>query len=179
MKKIIVLTIIAFVNSCIGLKVTDIQKGRGLDKAKETNVYDFFNRRMENSIKKITGHNWEILYETDSFVFFGYPYVGNGYQYVDELYKVKRKLLESQLPEYEKLVGYLVKKKAYEYSVKPLKQTCGVLEQNIDYDISLQDTCISVYIRWERICDANPKVISFFELLLDKNNLNLIKKTLR
>jgi hypothetical protein len=89
----------------------DIRRGEYLDKAKETTVEDFFEKRMENRIKKVQGANWEILFESNEFIFFGFPFIAIFREgtFLEEFFKVNRLTLETEFPNYKKFDGIEMK----------------------------------------------------------------------
>ena len=62
--KILISFILTIVCMQCSMNSADIRKGEYLERAKETSVDDFFEKRMQNRIKKVLGANWEILFES-------------------------------------------------------------------------------------------------------------------
>lgn len=102
--------ILLFFVQC-SIKSADIRKGEYLERAKETTVEDFFQKRMKNKIKKVMGANWEILFESSEFIYFGYPLISffREETFVEELFKVNRNQLESEFPTYKRYDGIEMK----------------------------------------------------------------------
>lgn len=94
------------------LIVTKIKQGAQLAHAQETSVNDFFQKRLNNKIRKAKIGAWHILYENDVWIYFGYPKFGgllDDAQYIDTLYRVKKEELSLKLPSYQRFEGYLLR----------------------------------------------------------------------
>src|SRR5690606_17498553 len=97
-------------SSLSALDVDRIEQGKYLDQAIEESVDEFFQKRMSNPVRKAAVGHWMILYEDDTYVYYGYPKFSHLWLFlsrrnVDELFKVKRSELLMQFPEYEKYQG--------------------------------------------------------------------------
>lgn len=104
-----------FLLSCAGtaqMNVAEIESGHGLERARESSVAEFFERRMSNKPRKANVGSWEILHTTDDFVYYGYPVFASllsGARGVEILYRVDRKALSTGFPGYAQVTGLQIK----------------------------------------------------------------------
>jgi hypothetical protein len=128
------------------MKSADIRRGEYLDKAQETSVEDFFEKRMKNRIKKVQGANWEILFESNDFIYFGYPLIAIFREgtFLEEFFRVDRSKLESEFPPYKKFDGIDMKTKCYELLSEQKKENFGGLSHSFDCSASLEENSILV-----------------------------------
>jgi hypothetical protein len=124
----------------------DIRRGDYLDKAQETTVEDFFEKRMKNRIKKVQGANWEIFFESEEFVYFGYPLIAIFREgtFLEEFFKVNRIKLETEFPTYKEFDGIFMKKICYELLGEKQKSIAGGLPYSYDCSASLEEKSILV-----------------------------------
>jgi hypothetical protein len=97
--------------------VHDVQSGRKVDRAHEIDVNHFFSLRMENKLRKINVGNWDILLETDEYVYIGKPRVKNLFsekRIIDTLYKIRTPDLRTQLPKFKDVEGFKIKQQCRE-----------------------------------------------------------------
>ncbi len=158
------------------IRVTSVKQGQHLDQAVAQSVDDFFAKRMKNRIKKILGYNWEILWRTEEWIYFGYPKGGSREkQYVETLYKVNQAQLKNDFPGFETITGQQVRiaaSKAVRDS-HPLDH-CVTLLQNLQWQAQLQANHIALDIRWVYSADGAPEVSQCFDLTLDHETLSLL-----
>lgn len=124
----------------------DIRRGEYLDKAQETTVEDFFQKRMKNRIKKVQGANWEILFESEDYIYFGYPLIKIFREgtFLEEFFKVDRLKLESDFPTYKKFDGIEMKRRCFELLGDQRKSVEGGLPYSFDCNASLEEKSILV-----------------------------------
>ncbi len=183
MKKCIILQIlwilaILFFTSCTSsLKVNEIKSGAGLEFAVEKDVNFFFECRMKNRIKKIQGYNWEILYNDEDFVYFGYPEsMFSSEMKVQNLYKVRKDDLQKSFPSYETVEGHHIQRAVSEALHKDEKIESRILLQNLDWKSSLQKGFIGVDAVWKYKADSNPEITKKYQIQLDVKSLKVILK---
>lgn len=174
-KKAVVFLSFLFLIQCSGLKVKDIKEGKYLQQAIEISVEDFFQKRMQNSIKKIIGHNWDILLETKDYVYIGYT-KGSSYDdlYVEKLYKTLKNPLLEKFPSYSRYQGYQIKNVAYRAINNNLKHE-RTLIQTWDSKFYLKEDSIYGDIIWLYSVDGSPDVIEKYDVYLNKNDLSVIR----
>jgi hypothetical protein len=124
----------------------DIRRGEYLDKAKETTVEDFFEKRMENRIKKVQGANWEILFESNEFIFFGFPVIAIFREgtFLEEFFKVNRLTLETEFPNYKKFDGIEMKERSFEILREKINTNIGGLSHSFECSATLDEKSILV-----------------------------------
>jgi len=109
LKVFYVMSVFSFLFSgCNQIAVSDIERGRNLEKAVEASVENFFAKRMTNRPRKANVGSWMILFETDQFVYFGYPrfrMLLSDAREVDTLYKTSKIELQNQFPNYKTIEG--------------------------------------------------------------------------
>ncbi|EAY25046.1 hypothetical protein [Microscilla marina] len=156
--------------------VSDVRVGRHLETAEENTVQEFFQRRMENRLKKVLGYNWEIYFRTDEWLYYGYT-KGNKKpkQFVEQLYKVKRTPLEKDFPGFAAVTGQQVRKTIGQTLQKkfPLGEYT-TLVQNMDWKAKLEEDTIQVDVTWTYSTDGTTETCRTFEMCLDKNHLTLV-----
>ena len=128
------------------MKSADIRRGEYLDKAKETTVEDFFAKRMHNRIKKVQGANWEILFESEDTIYFGYPLIQLFREgtFLEEFFKVNRLKLEADFPSYQKFDGIDMKSKCHELLGEKIKTNIGGLSHSFECSATLEEKSILV-----------------------------------
>ena len=90
------------------LYVEKIQEGKLLDKAKPKDVSFFFSMRMQNRLRKVNVGNWEVLFEGEKKVYFGFPKLDslfNSKRIVEDLYWVDALELERQFSHFQNFTG--------------------------------------------------------------------------
>lgn len=90
------------------IKVSEIEKGQNLETASENSVNEFFIKRMSNKTRKTEAISWQILFQNNEYVYFGFPKQKNEtdeIKTITELFKVKRSELLEQFPGYETITG--------------------------------------------------------------------------
>ena len=119
----------------------DIRRGEYLDKAKETTVEDFFEKRMKNRIKKVQGANWEILFESNEFIYFGFPVIAIFREgtFLEEFFKVNRENLETEFPSYKKFDGIEMKERCFELLGAKRKSLSGGLPYSFECTATLEE----------------------------------------
>jgi len=158
------------------IKVLEIKQGQHLEKAEEQSVEEFFAKRMENRIKKVLGYNWEILWHTDEWVYFGYPKAHQRpKQYVETLYKVSHPGLRQAFPGFEHVQGQEVRKAVWKTITS--RYSLGqytTLIQDLKWQAILQDGHIVLDIHWVYSTDGAPETHQCFDLTLDNQTLTLL-----
>lgn len=156
--------------------VSDVRVGRHLETAEESSIQEFFQRRMENRLKKVLGYNWEIYFRTDEWLYYGYS---KGHkkpkQYVEQVYKVKRTLLEKDFPSFSAISGQQVRRAVGQILQKkfPLGKY-STLVQDINWQATLVDNAIQINVVWNYSTDNNDNTRRSFDMHLDKSHLTLI-----
>lgn len=157
------------------IPISEIRESKFLDYAIEVNVNKFFKYRMANTeAEKVQGNHCEIIHENNDYVYFGYPIEES--KFIDVLYKVKKESLEKVFPKYKTIEGYMVKSKAFEYSVeKKIKnwERFKPKYTNVDYSIQLHDTNIKVYVDYKAGAFLFRRRIEA-EVLLNQSSLDSI-----
>lgn len=165
----IVIPILFLVIQC-SMSSADIRKGEYLNRAKETSVEDFFEKRMQNRIKKVLGANWEILFESSEFVYFGYPLISFFREgtFLDEFFKVSKPQIELDFPPYKSFDGIFMKKVCYD-SVSEFKKA----NQNVSIDCraKLERNQILIHANLRFKTDENQYKIEKYRIEFDKKNL--------
>gem|GEM_PF-2419631 len=143
--KALLISIVFFLFQC-SMKSADIRRGEYLDKAQETTVEDFFEKRMQNRIKKVQGANWEILFESEDTIYFGYPLIQFFREgtFLEEFFKVNRLKLESDFPSYKKFDGIEMKIRCFELLGEKIKVNIGGLSHSFDCNAILEEKSILV-----------------------------------
>jgi hypothetical protein len=155
--------------------VSDVRVGRHLETAEESSVQEFFQRRMENRLKKVLGYNWEIYFRTDEWLYYGYS---KGHkkpkQYVEQVYKVKRTLLEKDFPGFSAITGQQVRRAVGQTIEKkfPLGEY-STLVQDINWKATLVDNAIQINVVWNYSTDGSANTRRTFDMHLDKSHLTL------
>jgi len=177
MKKIISVILIVMIFGCNKyLYVDDILQGKNLEKAQEISVNDFFNKRMQNKIRKINVGNWDVLFQNDDFVYIGKPRLKNIFsekRIIDTLFKVYNNHLISQLPQYKSIEGYIIRQKIYS-SIQNYKIQNS---ENKDFYVSekyvseLKSGTIEIQIS----VSDNENANEIYILIFDKNTLELLE----
>ncbi len=105
-----------FIFNCCSINLKSVLQGKELDKAIETDLKIFFERRITNTIKKaLYVGNWEILFEDEEFVYYGkgsfslLSFIGIERINLEELFKVSKKELIEKFPIYKKFDGRVLK----------------------------------------------------------------------
>ena len=145
--RLLKLTPILFLLFQCSMNSADIRRGEYLDKAKETTVEDFFAKRMQNRIKKVQGANWEILFESEDTIYFGYPLIQLFREgtFLEEFFKMNRLKLESDFPSYKKFDGIEMKDRCFELLGEKRKSLeGGGLPYSFDCSATLEEKSISV-----------------------------------
>jgi len=158
------------------IRVQEIKQGQHLEKATEQSVEEFFAKRMKNRIKKVLGYNWELLWQTDEWVYFGYP---KGHksakQYVEMLYKVNQEQLIQAFPGFRRITGQEVGKAVWK-AIHP-RYSLGhysTLIQNLQWQAKLHEGHIVLDIHWVYSTDGSPDTHQCFDLTLDNQTLTLL-----
>lgn len=156
--------------------VAEVRQGRHLETAEESSVQEFFQRRMNNRLKKVLGYNWEIYFRTNEWLYYGYT---KGHkkpkQHVEQVYKVKRTPLEKDFPGFAAITGQQIGKVVGQMLHKkfPLGEY-NTLIQDIKWEAKLDIKTITVNIWWNYSIDGSPETFRTFDLTLDKNHLTLV-----
>ncbi len=114
---ILALYFVLCIHSCTSYKflIEDVKNGMHLEKAKEENVNEFFQKRMTNRSMYKSGEiqrRWNIITEDSNYVFYGFTQHKN-FSEVDipvgalnEFYKVNKQTLLRIFPDYKNVQGY-------------------------------------------------------------------------
>ncbi|OJJ15571.1 hypothetical protein BKI52_37435 [marine bacterium AO1-C] len=158
------------------IRVLEIKQGQHLEKAEEQSVEAFFAKRMKNRIKKVIGYNWEILWQTDEWIYFGFP---KGHQrlkqYVEQFFKVNHPQLRQDFPGYATITGQEMGKAVWKavHPRYPLGQYTTLI-QDLQWKAKLQEEHIAIDIHWVYSTDGAPETRKCFDLILDKQTLTLL-----
>ena len=165
------------------MKSADVRRGEYLDKAKETTVEDFFEKRMKNRIKKVQGANWEILFESENFIYFGYPVIQIFREgtFLEEFFKVDRFKLETDFPSYKKFDGIDMKSRCFELLREKIKTQIGGLSHSFECSANLEDKSIlvsgKILLRQENDQVKTEKyLIRFDKRTLNKESITKLDK---
>ncbi len=161
------------------MKSADIRNGEYLEKAKETTVEDFFEKRMQNKIKKVQGANWEILFESNAYTYYGYPVIALFREgtFLEEFYKVDRATLESKFPSYKKFDGIEMKKICKDALGEIRKTNASTLSHSFECSASLVEVKVIlvngiILYRYEDGTTKSEKyLIRFDKLNLKKESI--------
>ena len=168
--KYIIMGLLSLLFHCNSIKVNEIKDGKNLEKAEVSTVDFFFQNRMKNSIKKIIGHNWEILYESGEYVYFGFT-KGSSWDdlYVEKLFRVDKPSLVKAFSGYKVLTGIEINRTAYN-SVPVHTEHQSTLSQDFQKKFSLSETGIEIDLVWTYSADGAPQKSKRFLILIDKGN---------
>ena len=179
----VILTFILFLLFQCSMKSADVRRGEYLDKAKETTVEDFFEKRMKNRIKKVQGANWEILFESENFIYFGYPVIQIFREgtFLEEFFKVDRFKLEADFPSYKKFDGIDMKSRCFELLREQNKTQIGGLSHSFECSANLEDKSIlvsgKILLRQENDQVKTEKyLIRFDKRTLNKESITKLDK---
>jgi len=144
-RKAIFIPILFLLFKC-SMKSDDVRRGEYLDNAKEITVEDFFEKRMKNRIKKVQGANWEILFESGDFIYFGYPLIKLFREgtFLEEFFKVDRFKLEADFPSYKKFDGINMKSRCFELLGEKIQNNIGGLSHSFECSATLEEKSILV-----------------------------------
>lgn len=172
--KYIKFLILPFLIQC-SMNSADIRKGEYLDRAKESTVDDFFARRMKNKIKKVMGANWEIFFESEEFVYYGYPLISFFREgtFVDEFFKVDKNLLQLDFPSYKKFDGIELRRTCYESLAEYRRSTKESLFQSFNCTASLEKDFILIQADLF-FKNENESTVEKYLIKFDKKNLKNI-----
>lgn len=170
----LILIFIFFLFFQCSMKSADVRRGEYLDKAKETTVEDFFEKRMKNRIKKVQGANWEILFESDDFVYFGYPLIQIFREgtFLEEFFKVDRFKLEGDFPSYKKFDGIDMKGRCFEMLREKSKTNIGDLSHSFECSATLEEKSILVFGKILFRKENGPVETEKYLIRFDKRTLN-------
>ncbi len=166
------------------ISVTDIKKEKKLTKANLVSPDVFLEKRMENTIKKMLGFNWEILIVKDRYVYWGYPTAS----LFSSSYKIKKKHffktslqeLQADLPDYEKLDGIYIFKIIREKITKELGPKLenytlgdvGKKYKNVLLNKEKQEIIITMAITWGKSWENKNELL----IILNSKNIDEIKE---
>ena len=169
-RKMIIMGLLSFLFHCNSIKVNEIKNGKNLEKAEVSTVDFFFQNRMKNSIKKIIGHNWEILYESGEYVYFGFT-KGSSMDdlYVEKLLGVDKPSLMKAFSGYKALTGIEINRTAYN-SIPIHTEHQSTLSQDFQKKFSLIESGIEIDMVWTYSADGAPQKSKRFLVLIDKGN---------
>ena len=132
---------------------------------------DFFQRRMQNyRYYKMDGRACEILFETDNYVYYGYPFHTPDKQMEMRktkgkitYYKVDKKELQKHFPVYKTVQGYQLKDVIFasDKTLHPPLESYW----NIGFSSSLSGKYIIIgvnYKRQQQVAPVNPRFITYY-----------------
>jgi len=164
------------------ISVNEVQKYAKAGHAIKSDVNEFFDRRMKNKPRKALVGNWEILYEDEESLYYGYPRfkrIFSDERVVEKVYFLPVKDLEEQFPPFRKLTGAELRLKIYsniaDYRKSKSERLPFTLASN-DWFAVLNEKTIAATAK-TRIENIHTKERFFqtYELIFDKKNLNLLK----
>lgn len=172
-----ILSFFSFLQCSSGFDYYSVRKGEHLSEAKMSSVNEFFERRMKNTIKKIIGNNWEILFEEENRIYYGYPRVKLFIDsvYLEEFYFVDKSELAAQFPLYKTFDGIGMRKLVYQSVLEYKKLKSHQISQSLKHTPVLKDNAMEVKVNWRYRIDGKPE--EYYDVLLfefDKNTLNLV-----
>lgn len=156
------------------MNLNSVLQGNHLDKAIETDLKTFFERRNQNTIKKVIYvGNWEILFEDEIFVYYGnstfslLSFIGIERINLEELFKVSKKELLEKFPIYKKFDGRVLKSKYCSeiYSKTKLEKNETLkFYQNCKAKLLEKEILIEVEIHTSKKIIPQTKKIKFEEI---------------
>lgn len=110
MKKLLALSGILMLFACgRSILVSEIEAGKNLHLAVSTSVEEFFVKRMSNKTRKTDAIAWQILHQTEEYVYYGFPKQKSDdntvSKAVEQLFKVNKQELAGRFPGYESITG--------------------------------------------------------------------------
>ncbi|HMV42602.1 MAG TPA: hypothetical protein PK079_24345 [Leptospiraceae bacterium] len=169
--KYLIWSILLFTLQC-SINSADIRKGNHLEKAQETSVEEFFERRMKNRTKKVIGANWEIFFESEDFVYYGYPLVSFFREgtFVDEFFKVNRTKLQNDFPAFHEFDGIKLRNLCYDSLAEYSRSTNDSLFQSFNCKAFLEQESIEIFadLTFKK---ENQYKIEKYKIIFDKKKL--------
>lgn len=152
--------------------VDDVMKGLNLEKAREITYNEFFQKRMENKLRKINVGNWDILYTDSNFVYIGKPKLKRLFSNVrilDTLYKTDIETLKTNIPQYKEIQGFILKQKAYLEIMSTKNDTLYVYPSE-KFDAQITEKTIEININATLSDSSKVK----YNISFDKNDLKVL-----
>lgn len=188
---IFISTIFVILHSCFPyVKVENYDKLTNVYKIKEhkylenvipTDYVFFFNKMINQQLSKIYGNNWEMFVQDSLNVYYGYSLLTKEGVYTDQIYSINKSELKKQFPFYDKIEFYRIKCQLLDYAYKDFdfgydhyitfaKDSIYMTSQGIVVDTQRKYRTKSQH----QLFTKKKKV--HFEILVDKQNLDLINK---
>lgn len=153
----------------------DLKEGRLPDAVSEESMEDFFEKRLQNRIKKVLGRNHEIFLEDEDFVYYGYTKAKNRRLYTEEVFKTDKAALAEAIPAYKhfdgqdvrKVIGFVLTKLRPEHEqfmTQDWRERCSLAGGGI----------LKIDLLWAYQADAKPEVRKKVRITVD---LNAYKRT--
>ncbi len=164
------------------ISVSEIEKYASSEFAMKSGVDEFFERRMKNKPRKALVGNWEILFENDEHVYYGYPRFRRLFsdeRVVEKIYFTPKKELENKFPLFRDLTGSAFRLKLYD-SIFQYRKSNGETESFSlgfqDFSATLKENTIEAkaVIHFSSV-EANKKKSENYKVFYNKNNLTLLK----
>jgi len=81
------------------------EKKQWLNKSSLRSAEEFLEKRMQNKIKKVLGRQWQIVFQDEQHVYWGYTLVSSNRLFVRELFHTDKKTIQKLMPSFEKIDG--------------------------------------------------------------------------
>ncbi len=161
------------------IPVSTIKKEKNLTKAHLVSSDTFLVKRMENTIKKVIGCNWEIILIKDNYVYWGYPNLSSKVK-KNIFFKTSLQELQSNLPDYQKLDGiyiFNIIKEGIEEKLMPKIEgyTLGDVKKKykyVSFDKEKQEIKIITSITWGNSRENKNELL----IILNSKNIDEIKE---
>jgi hypothetical protein len=165
------------------IKVDDIKEKKNLTKAIKTDYIFFFNKMINNRLRKVIGNNWDIYLKDSINVYYGYSILTKKGLYTDTIYSVNKFELENEIPLYDKLEFWDIRGKCLDYAYQDYN--FGDNYQITYANDSIVMTPDGILINTQRKYKSQKanhlkrtKGQVQFKIMVNKTNLELISKTM-
>lgn len=142
---------------------------------------EFFQYRMSNKKhSRQEFNNWEVVAKDSQFVYLGKPIGLKGLRYVEKLYRADLNMLTKLFPGYAEWEGYHVNDAVYAAILPNLKEDYFkylLPAYNWSVESSLTSEGIKGNISYKTSKSLRKNQRFLFEVILDPENLNVIKVT--
>ncbi|MCB1142479.1 MAG: hypothetical protein H7A24_14215 [Leptospiraceae bacterium] len=156
--------------------VSEVKNGKNINTSELVDPDFFFQKRMENRIKKILGRIWEIIYEDGQYVYFGYT-KGDSHEsmYMETLYRVEKSSLEKFFPGYKWITGIELNRAVHQSVTEKLNYN-STLIQDYKKNWKIKDGEIQVDLIWIYSMDGGSENQKKYFLRFSASTLDLIEK---
>ena len=184
MLKIFFFTIVFFLccHSSSEVLVSEIQDNIGSGNIVQSDVNEFFQRRMKNKLRKALVGSWIILHEDESNIYYGYPRfkgIFSSDRVVEKIYFLKKKELAEKLSIYKNFTGVELRAKilaSIDSYRKQKKESSAFLLFSNNWTVVLNEDSIQVQaIVSEENSNTTKSKSKKYTILLNKNDLSLLK----